>query len=223
MKNTRPHFLDLCMDPDMEEFMNTKTVFPCPNLKTVEGYEVYYIRPSRYFPKKCPVLVINEANVYVMNSMLEKEQTCTDGISIVVNMKDFSMKNFDVGYAYTSCMLMQGLRSPTRIMAFLIVDYPSWFGSIWHIMKRFLAPSFRRKVHIIKSSQMPDFFAPGFVEFLPDDMWGGQANTDEMVRNFIAERKLIEANRLSTRSTDRRGQELPLREPRGGTSSDLFE
>ena len=60
-------------------------------------------------------------------------------------------------------------------------------------MKPMLASDFRKKVHMIPGSQVGDFLMDGYQEFLCDDMEGGMANTDEMVRDFITYRKAVEA------------------------------
>jgi hypothetical protein len=41
---------------------------------------------------------------------------------------------------------------------------PGWFDKIWSIMKNMLAADFRKKVHMIRESQLPDFLADGYPE-----------------------------------------------------------
>jgi hypothetical protein len=55
---------------------------------------------------------------------------------------------------------LQGKKTPARVQLFLIVNPPSWFGSIWKIMKPMLSKEFRRKVHTIKVEKMKDSLAP---------------------------------------------------------------
>jgi hypothetical protein len=49
---------------------------------------VLYFRPSRFFPGKESTERIIDNLVYVTNTMLEKEQACTDGIGVIMNMTD---------------------------------------------------------------------------------------------------------------------------------------
>ena len=60
-------------------------------------------------------------------------------------------------------------------------------------MKPMLASDFRKKVHMIPGSQVGNFLMDRYQEFLCDDMEGGMANTDEMIRDFITYRKEVEA------------------------------
>lgn len=144
---------------------------------------------------------MNEMSVFIMNYRHEtNEQSCTDGIGVLVNMNGWTMRNFSVPFVHTVCLLIQGFLFPARISTFMFVDAPSWFGSIWSIMKPMLAPSFRRRVHFVKISKLPDYMAPGFEKYLPDDIYGGQASTDEIIHNFIEERKLVDAQKLAQRT-----------------------
>ena len=87
--------------------------------------------------------------------------------------------------------MLQG-RIPVRVRLFLIVNPPSWFGSIWEIMKPMLAKDFQRKVHMIPASDLPKFLADGFEQHLPNELAGGQANPTTIVEDFIEQRKVIE-------------------------------
>jgi hypothetical protein len=158
------------------------------------------MRPSRYFPKKTSVATVIDNLVYVMECMLDNEQTCTDGIGFVANMTDWQMTNFNVNYCFKFMMSLQGRRVPARVGLFLIVHPPAWFGSVWKIMKPMLSEDFRKKVHMIKFERMSEFLAPGFENFLPDDMQDGRAPTNAIIQSFVAERKAIESARImSTR------------------------
>uniref|UniRef100_A0A7S1Y071 CRAL-TRIO domain-containing protein n=1 Tax=Grammatophora oceanica TaxID=210454 RepID=A0A7S1Y071_9STRA len=212
MKKTNPNWLGHTLNEKLERNLLTKIVVPCPCLRTIEGYEVFYMRPSLVLPKEMPISVVNEQVAYVMNAMLEKEQACTDGIGVLCNMSGWKMKHFSLSATNTVCMHFQGLHlSPTRVSKFFIVDPPSWFGSIWAIVRPMFAKSFRRKVHMIKGSQMADYFAEGFEKALPDDMVGGEAPTEELIRTFIADRKVLEAERAAIQ-----GSENPVPEERPG-------
>merc|ERR1712084_93623 len=58
MKSFDQRFLKLTAT-DLEEQLMSKTLFPIPGLKTKEGeHDVFYMRPSRYFPSTTPTDVI---------------------------------------------------------------------------------------------------------------------------------------------------------------------
>jgi hypothetical protein len=134
--------------------------------------------------------------VYVMESMFEKEQACNDGIGFLANMTDWTMSNFAVSYCHKFMMTLQGRRVPARVELFLIVNPPTWFGYIWSIMKPMLSESFRRKVHMISFESLQHYLAPGFTNYLPDECYGGTTTSDQIVRNFIEERKRTESTRV---------------------------
>ena len=151
---------------------------------------------DQYTPKDTPISVLNDSSTFMMNYRHEMKQNSTlRGIGELVNMKDWSMRNFSVGFLNSVCLLIQGYPFPFRISCFMVVDYPSWFGSIWSMMKPLLAPSFRRKVHFVKLSQLGDYMTPGFEEFLPDGISGGQRNTDQMICDFTEESRLARKQR----------------------------
>lgn len=155
-------------------------------------YAVFYMRPSRYFPRKAPTDNMIDLVVYVMNCMLEKEHGSVHGLGLVANMAGWKMENFSVSYWHKFLMTLQGHRVPTRISAFLIIDPPSWFGSIWTIMKPMMSDDFREKVVVVSSDELENYLMVGYRDFLPDDMEGGRLSTDTLVKTFTAERKAIE-------------------------------
>jgi hypothetical protein len=181
----------------LEEQLLSKTLFPVPGLTTKMGHEMFYMKPARYFPKETSTRSIIDNLAYVMNTMLERERPCTDGIGFLANMDTWAMKNFDVNYCYKFMMTLQGFVVPVRVQLFLIVNPPSWFGVIWKIMKGMLAPSFRRKVKMIRQDKLAKYLEEGFETYLPDDMEIGQADTTALVEDFVTLR-----NYLETKTTD---------------------
>ena len=161
--------------------------------------KVFYFRPSRFFPREMAASTIIDNLAYIMHCMMENDQSLRDGIGLVANMTHWKMVNFNISYWHKFMMTLQGRRVPTRIQMFLIVNPPSWFGSIWAIMRPMMSDNFRRKVRIIGPQDLKTYLAPGFESFLPDDMMPyGKASTEQVVREFIAERKRIESNRILT-------------------------
>jgi CRAL/TRIO domain len=149
------------------------------------------MRPARYFAKETSVKDIIDNLAYCMNTMVEQEKACSEGIGFLAYMNDWSMKNFDVNYCYQFMMMLQG-RVPVRVRLFLIVNPPSWFGTIWSIMKPMLAKDFRKKVHVVQEADMYQHLADNAIEYLPDETEKGKVNTDELVQDFIAYRKHVE-------------------------------
>ncbi|KAL3911898.1 MAG: hypothetical protein SGILL_007102 [Bacillariaceae sp.] len=152
---------------------------------------MFYMRPSRYFPKQTPTEVIIDNLAYVMQSMAENETACQSGIGVLANMKGWRYEHFSVRYC-SEFMAMLQQKGPARVKLFLIVDPPSWFPSIWRIMKGMLSKEFRKKVFMIRETALHEFLEPGFEEYLPDDMSRGKTNTHQLVHDFIAYRKFVE-------------------------------
>jgi hypothetical protein len=156
------------------------------------------MRPSRYFPRETTVKEIIDNQCYVMSTMMEQERNARNGIGFIANMNNWQFVNFEVKYCFCFMMALQNCAVPTKITHFLIVNPPSWFGKIWAIMKTMLAPSFQRKVKMIPDSYLRLYLKPGFEEFLPNEMECGRANMDDIVNQFIADRKKVEQVLLSS-------------------------
>ena len=152
---------------------------------------MFYMRPAKYFPKKIPTKVIIDNLAYVMQSMSESEAACRNGIGFLANMNGWRYEHFSVRYC-NEFMAMLQQRGPVQVKLFLIVDPPSWFPSIWRIMRGMLSKDFRKKVFMIREAALDKFLEPNFEEFLPDDMPRGKTNTHQLVNDFIAYRKFLE-------------------------------
>lgn len=170
--------------------------FPVPGLKTKSGRDVFYMQPGRYFPRETPTDTFIDLLVYTMNCMLEKEHGSVHGLGLVANMTGWTMESFGVPYWHKFLMTLQGYRAPTRISLFLIVNPPYWFGSIWKIMKPMMSKDFQKKVAVIGFDELDRYLMDGCRRHLPDDLEGGELNTDTLVKNFIAERKAVESKPL---------------------------
>lgn len=184
-----------------------QTLFPVPGLLSQAGFDMFYMKPGRYFPRKTKVRDVIDNLVYVMNTMLEKEHACKNGIGFMACMNDWKMVNFDVNYCYQFMMGLQAAVVPVAVELFLIVNPPSWFGVIWKIMRPMLAPSFRKKVKVIKEPMLPKYLMEGYEEFLPDDFATGQLHTQSLVQDFVTYRKHVEKsnpqlNAKATQSED---------------------
>jgi hypothetical protein len=149
------------------------------------------MRPSRFFPGEESADKIIDNLVYVMGTMLEKEQACVDGIGVIMNMSDWKMTNFSVKYWHKLMMTLQGRRVPARVSLLLIVNLPSWFGSIWAIMRPMLGEPLRSSVVRIPFHEMDRYLSNDYERFLPDEMHTGNMNTSQIIKDYIAERNRI--------------------------------
>lgn len=166
--------------------------------------DMFYMRPSRYFPRETKTRQVIDNLAYCMSCMMEKEESCVNGIGFLAYMNDWEMTNFSVDYCASFMRHLQGLVVPVRVKLFLIVNPPGWFDKIWNIMQPMLSPEFRKKVHMIPETELKDFLAPGFRKFLPDDMNCGTVSTNAMVRDFVDYRKSVESWRYPGADTGRK-------------------
>lgn len=180
--------------------LEEKLLFPVPGLKTRDGHDVFYMRPCRYYPKSMPTKMVIDNLAYCMNTMMEKEKACKEGIGFLAYMNDWKMENFSVDYCYQFMHVLQG-RVPARVRLFLIVNPPSWFGSIWKIMKVVLSADFRKKVKVIPESKLSQYLLDGYDEFLPNETELGTADTDRIVQDFVAYRTRVEKEDTTNGST----------------------
>mmetsp|Transcript_22805 Transcript_22805/g.63420 ORF Transcript_22805/g.63420 Transcript_22805/m.63420 type:complete len:283 (+) Transcript_22805:61-909(+) len=193
MRRFDRRYLDL-KATKLEAQLLSKTLFPIPGLTTKGGHDLFYMRPSRYFPKKTSTELIIDNLAYCMTTMVEKEKACTEGIGFLANMDDWKFENFSVDYCFQFMKMLQG-RVPVRVRLFLIVNPPGWFGKIWAIMKPMLAKDFRQKVFMIKQEALSDHLMQDFEELLCDDIAVGKAKTDDIVSDFVKYRKFVEDKR----------------------------
>ena len=191
MKKFDRRFLNLTIMA-VERQLTSRTLFACPGLRSTEGHDVLYMRMQRYSPKEDAVSTIIDTLVYVMNSMMEREETCTDGIALVSNMSGFKMHNFSMAYFHKFILALQGRKLPTRINMWLLINPPAWFGSIWQIMKPMMTEDFKKRVIRASDRDMGQFLQKGYANFLPDDMDNGKANSEKIIHDYIIERKRVE-------------------------------
>jgi hypothetical protein len=129
MKKFNKRFLSLSVYT-LEKQLLSKTLFPVPGLRSKGGHEMFYMRPARYFPKETTTKTIIDNLAYVMNTMLEKEHPCSEGIGFIACMDDWTMANFEVNYCYKFMMTLQGFTVPVQVqvsfdrLVFLYAKYP---------------------------------------------------------------------------------------------------
>jgi len=179
-----------------ERMLIAGCIFPCRGLRSLEGYEVIYMCMKQYSPKEDSVSAIIDNLVYVVNIMMEREDTSTDGVALVSNFNGFKMQNFSIAYFHNFILALQGRKIPIRVNMWLLVNTPVWFGSIWQIMRPMMTEDFRKKVCRINEKDLGQFMAKGYEQFLPNDMKGGVLHADRIVQNYILERRHLECRNV---------------------------
>lgn len=137
--------------------------------------------------------VITDNLVYAVNTMMECEDPCTDGIACVANMSDWTATGFATDTCFQFMSLLQN-KIPVRVNIFLIVNPPKSFGRIWNLTKPLLEKGFRDKVKIVQNmDHLSKYLAQGYHELLPDDFEGvGLASTSTMVQDYVTYRTAVE-------------------------------
>jgi len=206
LKKTDPRYLRVSSQ-DLEEQLMTKTLFPLdPSLTTKDGQSVFYMRPSRYFPKQHPTRAVISNLMYVMNSVYQRTGTYDDenhGMAFVANTNDWTWENFSTDYCLKFMQGLQGMLGPLNVDLFLIVNPPSWFNKVWKLMKPMLSSSFRRKVHMIPETKLHKYLAPGYEKYLPDEFATGKCRTDQLVLDFVEYRMALESVTSSATNNQR--------------------
>lgn len=183
---------------ELKEQLQRQVLFiPSPELKTRSGLSVFYMRPSRYFPKvtSTPVVINNLA--YILQVMLEKEDCSTRGVAFVANMKGWTRHNFSLDYCRDFMNMLEGNVVPAKVELFLIVDPPVWFEIIYNIILNMLSEDFEQKVKLVSSQDLGEYLADEYQEFLPDDMEGGKCTTKTAIDDFIRYRVAVEGDAVS--------------------------
>lgn len=88
--------------------------------------------------------------------------------------------------------MLQGNSLPVKVNLFLIVNPPSWFNTIWNIMKTMLSRPFQRRVRMIHESELGEYLCDNYRDFLPEELGGGTVPTDDLVADFVAYRLCYE-------------------------------
>lgn len=191
MHKFNPQYLTLTCK-SLEKQLLTRTLFQVPGLQTSEGLDCFYMRPSRYFPRETSVKDIIDNLVYVFQCMQEKEFNSAEGVAFIANMADWKMENFSVPYCHEFMKVLMGHVVPTNVRLFLIVDPPTWFGSVWTIMCQVLTKEFTKRIHLIRSTEIGNYLADEYEKVLPDEISGGMGDTKQMVSDFVTYRKFVE-------------------------------
>eukprot|EP00934_Nitzschia_sp_Nitz4_P004176 Nitzschia sp. Nitz4//scaffold257_size48314//1355//2389//NITZ4_007083-RA/size48314-processed-gene-0.40-mRNA-1//-1//CDS//3329544430//4166//frame0 len=183
LKNTRRRYFELSAF-DLSDQLLSKTLFPCPGLMSKEGYDTIYMRPSRHFVNETRTRDVIDNLVYVMNHVHLRNPK--GKIAFLANMDDWTMSNFSTTYCAKFMKALQGGLFPAEVSLFIILNPPSWFGKIWKFMKTVLSPEFVKKVVMISDDELPYYMDLDYERYLPDEIPGGEVNTDELVQDFVS-------------------------------------
>jgi len=191
LQKTDPRLLRV-LARDIEQQLSSKTIFPVPQLKTKSGEDVFYMRPSRFFPKQTKTRSIICNLMYVMDTIYQRTYSYKNGMAFVANMNGWTMENFSADYCLQFMKGLQGQLGPVKVNLFLIVNPPSWFDKVWSIMKPMLSRTFRQKVHMIPEKDLGKFLARGYEQCLPDEFVSGKSDTNQLVQDFVTYRLALE-------------------------------
>jgi CRAL/TRIO domain len=135
LRKTKPRHFDLRAS-QLQEQLETQTIFPCPGLESRDGSRVFMMRPSRYFPQNTPIDDIIDNLIFVMDRMIQQDMLDppTKGIAFVANMGGWTLRNFSTEYCRKFMMALQGQIFPAEVSLFLILNPPSWFGKVSKVL-----------------------------------------------------------------------------------------
>jgi CRAL/TRIO domain len=161
------------------------------------------MRPCRVIAKPAAVSKeVLDSMAYTLGTMMENEQSCTNGVAVLFNMDGFNMSNFATDYWFRLMSLLQGKIVPLRVSSLYIVNPPLWFGNIWNLTKPMITLEFQAKVRIVANEkELAYYLETGFEEFLPDEMATGQTSTNELVEDYITYRKSVEGSMMHRSSS----------------------
>lgn len=185
------HFYITMMD--VEEQLKTKTVVPIPQLRTQRGSSVVYFRPARYRPKEQPTYEIIENLIYVLENLMIEDPDYKRGISMIFDLQGWTMVNFNRDYWSRLFRVLQGRVFPARINLLLFINIPTWFERTWSITRSMLQDKFKARTFFLDStSELKNFLMDGYKDYLPDDIEGGTASTQDMTHDYILYQKFLD-------------------------------
>mmetsp|Transcript_19267 Transcript_19267/g.32175 ORF Transcript_19267/g.32175 Transcript_19267/m.32175 type:complete len:293 (+) Transcript_19267:185-1063(+) len=164
------------------------TCLSVPGTKSIDGHTFLYMKPALFFPRKDSLDDLMMSLIYLLENLTAIEKNCTEGIAVMCNMDHWGLKNFGVHYAKTFFDTMQG-RFPMRVRMFLIVNPPSWFSTIWKVIRPMMTKDFAAKVKLPKKKDICKFVDDP--KTLPSE-FGGQVDVEESIKSFMTLRYQLE-------------------------------
>ncbi|KAL3934986.1 MAG: hypothetical protein SGBAC_009404 [Bacillariaceae sp.] len=185
-KNDDP-YLHLRMDGKLKRQFEHLVMFPLPGLKTKNmKHEVLYFRASRHLPGEMDAELLIKNVCYIFNHMSMTEEQCRNGVALIVDLNQWTLKNFSPEIANKFLKAIQH-QVPTKVATILIANGPSWFPKLYRcVIKKMLASSFAKKQHFLKHPrQLQDHLMDGYEKYLPSEMSCGWQDSSEIVEDFI--------------------------------------
>ncbi|CAJ1956701.1 unnamed protein product [Cylindrotheca closterium] len=183
-------YMQLKMKEDLQDqFGSTNALFPLPDLRTRKtNSEVIYMNPARFNPNQDDIDTFIDSLCYVLNDLSQTVDQCQNGVTVIANMKDVTMENFNKEYCAKLMQALQGDMVPTNVDAFLIVSPPSWFGKVFKWMKssKKTSKDFLKRVHQLKEEEDLSPYLMSQPElYLPDGLCGGHAVGAELCEDYM--------------------------------------
>lgn len=178
-----PH-LHLRMEGDLRQQFENLVIYPVPGLMTKNmKHEVLYFHACKHIPAEMSSEMLIQNVLYVLNEMSVTEEQCRNGVAMIVDLYQWTFKNFTNECTNKFLNAMQH-QVPTKVESVLIVNAPRWFPKIWKMMKKMISKSFAKKFIIVKNAnQLQDHLMHGYERFLPHEV--GYWCATEIVEDFI--------------------------------------
>jgi len=205
--NQDNHLIRLQMRGSLLKQIEVCALFPLSGLKTKrENSEVCYFRPSRFAPQVNNTALLIKNMCYVLNDLSSTKEQCQNGVTFLANMKSYSTKLYDEHFWLELLHVLQGNVIPTKISLFLILNPPTWFGRFWKciVLKANMSPEFYKKVRVIESEDLVDYFHEGYRSYLPEDAGHGWRETSEIVEDYIDRRLFIDKQNAKRKNATHR-------------------
>ena len=179
-------YLQLRMREDLAEQFASSLLFALPKVRTRKyNSRVIYMRPSQYqhSPENEDLMI--ESLCYILNDCSKSEAECRDGVSVVINMNEWSTENFGADVWNRFMQALRGELVPTKVKLVLITDAPKEFVPMWKILKKSLPYTFYKRVHLIKEAKLGGFLMEGYEEYMPSDFCGTWRDAKELCEDYV--------------------------------------
>ena len=183
------------MDNELLDQFQNLVIFPLPGLMTKnKKHEVLYFHACRHFTATMDTEMLIKNMTYIFNDMSLTEQQCRNGVAMIIDLNNWSFKNFTPECSNKFFKALQ-YQVPTKVGAVLIVNAPRWFPKLYrHLFKKMMTKSFAKKVHILKKQeQLQNHLAEGYEKYLPVEM-GYWVDSTEIVEDFVDWKRHTESN-----------------------------
>eukprot|EP00934_Nitzschia_sp_Nitz4_P000112 Nitzschia sp. Nitz4//scaffold127_size64804//61735//62757//NITZ4_006190-RA/size64804-processed-gene-0.33-mRNA-1//-1//CDS//3329534792//112//frame0 len=183
LSKSKPEYFNLSTF-DLQEELLSRTVFPCPGLKTREGHNVFYMRASRFFPLTMSAEKAINTLIFVMNHILCRDST--SGLGFILNMDGWGSHNYNDEFYRQILQVIQGKVFPAEVSSFLVVNAPASFEVVWRSMKSYMTPEFQKMSQAISDDELAYFMELDFEQSMPDEIPGGRVDSEHLATDFLA-------------------------------------